>query len=61
MILLRTTIGFSKKEASSNSTKAEIKHFMMDNNIYFEETSKKRDLLEVLKAFNINREYPYKL
>jgi transposase len=45
------------KLPSSNSTKAEIKNFMLDNNIYFEETYTKRDLLEVLKAFKINKEY----
>lgn len=46
-----------KNFPSSNSTKAEIQDFMIDNNIYFEETYKKRDLLEVLQAFKINKEY----
>jgi transposase len=42
---------------SSSSTKAEIQNFMIDNNIYFNETYKKRDLLEVLQAFKISKEY----
>jgi len=42
---------------NSNNTKAEIQNFMIENDLYFEETYKKRELLEVLKAFKINKEY----
>lgn len=42
---------------NSNNTKAEIQNFMIENDLYFEEIYKKRELLEVLKAFKINKEY----
>lgn len=42
---------------NTSSTKVEIQNFMIDNDIYFEETYTKGELLEVLKAFKINKEY----
>ena len=45
------------KVPNSNNTKVEIQNYMMENNIYFEETYRKKDLLNVLKTFNIEKEY----
>ena len=45
------------KVPNSNNTKVEIQNYMMENNIYFEETYTKKDLLNVLKTFNIEKEY----
>lgn len=45
------------KAPSSNNTKLEIQNYMAANDIYFEESYKKSDLLEVLKTFCIKKVY----
>lgn len=45
------------KAPCSNDTKADIQEYMHNKDIYFHENYTKKELLEVLKAFNIKKEY----
>lgn len=47
----------TKLVPNSNSTKTEIQNYMLNNDIFFEESYKKRELLEVLNAYHIEKEY----
>lgn len=46
-----------KKVPNSSNTKSDIQKYMLENDIFFEDSYKKNDLLEVLKAFNLKKEY----
>ncbi|KAJ8912260.1 hypothetical protein NQ315_008851 [Exocentrus adspersus] len=45
------------KVPNATNTKAEIQEYMLANDIYFEYSYKKRQLLQVLGTFNIKKEY----
>lgn len=45
------------KSPSANNTKIEIQNYLLENDIYFEESYLKNELLEVLKSFSIKKVY----
>lgn len=46
-----------KKTPCSNSTKATIQDFMLENDIYFDFSYNKKELLQILKAMDIKKAY----
>jgi transposase len=46
-----------KKVPNSANTKSDIQKYMLENDIFFEDSYKKNELLDVLKAFNLKKEY----
>ena len=45
------------KAPNRSSTKAEIQNYLLENDIYFEYSYKKDQLLEVLNTLNIKKQY----